>query len=310
KVLQERFVREFPEAIVSDFDMLYAIAARRSKVSSSRFSRMFTSLDAPFQPAPRPLRGLFSPSLVDDVFVCREFAFDWTVLRQGLLERLERHGVEVRTGETVERIACGGERGTVSLAGGREVTAAAVFNVTYANLNSLVIRSGLKPLALKHELAEVALIEPPAALKALAVTVMDGPFFSTMPYPAEGLYSLTHVRYTPHVAWTDPASGVSPYDTAASLPHESRWRHMVQDARRYLPCMADASWRRSMFEVKTVLVEKERDDGRPILLHRHPEAPCLYSVMGAKIDNVFDLFEALPQMDGRWRDATADLLLH
>lgn len=309
KVLQERFVRDFEAAIVSDFDMLYAIAARRSKVTASRFARMFRSLEAPFQPASKTQQALFAPDLVEEVFACREFAFDWMILRDGLRERLTRHGVTVRVGESVERLACAGERGVVVLADGAEITAGAVFNVTYANLNALALRSGLQPLALKHELAEIALVEPPAELAGLAVTVMDGPFFSTMPFPAEQLYSLTHVRYTPHFTWTDPASGRSPDAIAADLPRDSRWRHMTQDARRYLPCMGEARHRGSLFEVKTILTEKERDDGRPILLHRHRDAPCLWSVMGAKIDNVFELFAALPAVDSRWRDATAALLL-
>lgn len=309
KILQERFVRDFEAAVVADFDMLYAVAARRSKVTASRFARMFRSLDAPFRPASRAQRALFAPDLVEEVFACREVAFDWTILRDGLREKLDRHGVSVRTGEAVERLACEGERGVVTLADGTAITAGTVFNVTYANLNALALRSGLRPLALKHELAEIALIDPPAELAGLAVTVMDGPFFSTMPFPAEQLYSLTHVRYTPHVSWTDPASGRSPDEIAADLPKESRWRHMAQDARRYLPCMGEARHRGSLFEVKTILMEKERDDSRPILLHRHPDAPCLWSVMGAKIDNVFELFAALPAMDGRWRDATPSLLL-
>ena len=57
------------------------------------------------------------------------------------------------------------------------------------------------------------------------------------------------------------------------------------------------------------MVKNERDDGRPILLCRHADAPRLVSVMGAKIDNIYDLFEALPQLDPRWRDARPDRLL-
>ena len=165
----------------------------------------------------------------------------------------------------------------------------------------------LAPLALKHELAEVALVEPPPELARLAVTVMDGPFFSSMPYPAEKLYSLAHVRYTPHFSWVDSSKDLSPYQINDRLPKVSRWRHMVQDAKRFLPCMQDVTYRHSLFDVKTVLVRNERDDGRPILLHRHSEGPRIYSVMGAKIDNIYDLFEALPQIDKLWRDAHAGL---
>ena len=46
--------------------------------------------------------------------------------------------------------------------------------------------------------------------------------------------------------------------------------------------------------MKTVLTHNERDDGRPILLHRHHAGPDFYSVMGGKIDNIYDLFDVLP----------------
>ena len=305
RVLQERFARDFPEAVVADFDMLYAVAARRSKVSASRFQRMFRSVDAPIAPASARYRALFNRELVEDVFLCKEFAFDWTVLRRRMAERLDACGVELRLGETVERVSNRADRAALQLSSGDVVEARHVFNVTYANLNSVLLRSGLRPLALKHELAEISLVEPPADLEGCAVTVMDGPFFSTMPYPSKGLYSLTHVRYTPHYSWIDGAGEPSPYAVAGSLPQESRWRHMMMDARRYVPCLADIHYRESLFGVKTVLAAKERDDGRPILLSAHEGAPHLHSVMGAKIDNIYDLFDVLPTLDGEWRNADA-----
>jgi hypothetical protein len=53
---------------------------------------------------------------------------------------------------------------------------------------------------------------------------------------------------------------------------------------------------RSLFEVKTVLVRNEIDDGRPILLRREAGSPRLLSVLGSKIDNIYDAFEALDPM--------------
>jgi glycine/D-amino acid oxidase-like deaminating enzyme len=309
RILQERFVRDFGHAVVDDFDMLYAIAARRSKVSASRFEHTFASLDAPFSPAPPNMRALFNPELIEGVFRCREFAFDWTALRSGLLSRLDAYRLPVWTGQRATRIRSEPDRAVVELEGGREITADTVFNVTYANINHLLLSSGVTPMALKHELAEVALAAPPPEMKGAAVTVMDGPFFSTMPYPSEKLFSFTHVRYTPHYSWVDGNGDRSPYRVAEQLPRQTRWRHMVQDAQRYLPCAAQFEYQTSLFEVKTVMVKNERDDGRPILLRRHADAPRLVSVMGAKIDNIYDLFEALPQLDPRWRDARPDRLL-
>ena len=120
RVLQEKFVRDFRHAVVDDFDMIYAIAARRSKVSASRFAHTFASLDAPFAPAPPNMRALFDPRLIEAAFQCREFAFDWTKLREGLLSRLDRHRLPVWTGQEVRRVRSEPDRAVVELEDGRE----------------------------------------------------------------------------------------------------------------------------------------------------------------------------------------------
>ena len=304
RFLQERFAQNFTAAIVSDFTMLYAIAARRSKVSASRFEHTFKAIDAPFAKAPQHLRALFDDKLIEDVFTCREHAFDFAVLRNGLRDRLRKYGVSVMTGAQVETLEEHDDGAAVIFANGDAIRARMVFNVTYANINHILLSSKLATAPLKHELAEIALVRPPPEIEKLGITVMDGPFFSMMPYPHEQLYSLTHVRYTPHYSWSDRAGGKSPYDIARSIPHESRWRHMMQDAARYLPCMTDLEYRKSMFEVKTVMVKNEADDGRPILIHRSNAHSPIVSVMGAKIDNIYDLLEYLPSLDTRFAGVT------
>jgi len=289
----ERFADEFAPAVHRDFDMLYAIARHRTKINAQRFEGMFRSMNAPFERASRAQRAQFSDDLVEDVFVCTEYAFDFTVLRDILMRRLAPLPVEIAFETAVERVEARNGNLVVHLAGGRRVETAQVFNITYSQINSVLKRSGLQPLPLKHELVEIALIDPPPALNGLAVTVMDGAFFSSMPYPSAKSYSLTHVRYTPHFSWTDETSAQDAYATGERLPHETRWRHMVNDARRYMPALGQATWRRSLFDVKTVPVKNERDDGRPILLHDHAELPGLRSVLGSKIDNIYDLFEAV-----------------
>ena len=138
-----------------------------------------------------------------------------------------------------------------------------------------------------------ALVEPPAELGGAAVTVMDGPFFSMMPYPSRGLFTLSHVRYTPHCNWHDRAGEpVRDAEWLLAKPR-TRFEHMVRDAQRYLPAMRGARYADSLFEVKTVMPRSEQDDSRPILLRRCDEHPALLTVLGAKIDSVYDVEDAL-----------------
>lgn len=290
-VLHRRFMQDFPEAVVDDFQMLYAIARKRSKVSSKRFFRMFRDIGAPIRPALPSHEALFDRDMIEGVFVCSEAAFDYLVLRRLMVERLDRAGVEVRMSTALESLEDGSGAVRAALSDGTEVTARYTFNITYAKINDVLDRARLPRAQLKHELAEIALVEPPEDLRGIAVTVMDGPFFSCMPFPAEGLYSLTHVRYTPHDSWTDEKDSRAVHLRLAAASEQSRVQHMIHDGQRYLPCLARATPRNSLFDVKTVLIKNERDDGRPILYQQKPSDSRVVSILGGKIDNIYDLFD-------------------
>jgi hypothetical protein len=202
-------------------------------------------------------------------------------------------GIELRLSTELVGLADHRSGVVARLSDGSEVSARHAFNITYAQINTVLARAGLPGARLKHEIAELALISPPRELEKIGVTVMDGPFFSTMPHPAEGLYSLTHVRYTPHEAWADDPEWRDPYGYFSSLEPETRHAFMLRDAQRYLPCLAGATYRRSIYDVKTVLPKNEADDGRPILYHQKPDDSRVISILGGKIDNIYDLFEAV-----------------
>lgn len=209
-ILHQRFMRDFQDAVIGDFQMLYAIARRRSKVPAKRFHRMFRDIGAPIRPATASQAALFSDDMTEAVFACDEAAFDYSILEKLLSARLAAAGVEVRLSTGLAEFADRPAGVVAGLSDGSEVTARYAFNVTYSQVNTVLGKADLPRAHLKHELAELALVTPPPELDGIGVTVMDGPFFSCMPYPAEDLYSLTHVRYTPHQSWTDAAGTQQP----------------------------------------------------------------------------------------------------
>lgn len=289
--LHKRFCDDFPDAVISNFKMLYAIARRRSKVSVKRFHRMYQDMGAPITPANLLETALFDSSMIEAVFSCTEYAFDYSVLRDEMSMRLDACKIQTRLNTEVISIHQQDNGAIVLLADGTEILARHVFNITYSQINTLLRNAGLPRARLKHELAEIALVRPPSQLEGYGVTIMDGPFFSIMPYPSEKLYSLTHVRYTPHASWLDSDNLKSPYQIAQALPRQSRYRYMMLDGSRYIPCLSESEWDHSIYDVKTVLLKNETDDGRPILYQRLPANSPVTSVLGGKIDNIYDLFE-------------------
>lgn len=290
-----RFIRDFPEAIVSDFTSLYALASRNSKITPRQMERFCREIGARLQPAPPSLSSLFNPSLIERVYVAEETAFDAGALRCILTQRLAGCGVEVRLqteASGIDQHPLGVTIRAVSQGARLEIEAHVAFSCTYGRLGQFANSTVDPPLDLKHELAELVLVEPPRELVGLAVTVMDGPFFSITPFPPGGLHMLSHVRYTPHLSWREEAS-VDPYEQLKNYEGASRADRMIRDAARYLPCLQTVEPARSLMEVKTVLVRSEGDDGRPILLQRHGPHGRMFSVLGGKLDNIYDVLESL-----------------
>jgi glycine/D-amino acid oxidase-like deaminating enzyme len=292
-----RFCQEFAECVVDSFRHYYAIGRTVSKVSAHQFEVFCRRIGAPLAHAPAAVRRQFNPALIEDVFEVPEPAFDAVRLRARLARDLADAGIDVRLLTEALRVDAA-EAGLLrvslaSPAGAETVTAPHVFNCTYSRLNGLLAASGLPLVPLKHELAEMLLIEPPPMLHEAAVTVMCGPFFSCMPFPARSLHTLSHVRYTPHRAWTDDPAGpwTDPLTALAALP-PSHAPAMVRDAARYLPALAGCRVVESMWEVKTILPRSEVDDSRPILVRTNHGLPGLTCIAGAKVDNIYDLFDS------------------
>jgi glycine/D-amino acid oxidase-like deaminating enzyme len=276
----ERFVHDYDYAITFDMDAVYAIAST-SRVNAAQFASFCAKLGVPCDEAPARLKRLFDDDLIEEVFLAREFVFNADAIAREIEIRLAGAAVEVRlsTAARVDQIESSCV--TLTTAGG-PVTAGLVVNCTYAGIDDVGIQF---QSVLKRELAEMVLIQPPHDIARLGVTVMDGPFFSTMPFPAMQFHTLSHVRYTPHAAWTDCRLGQGPARSNATA--------MVRDAARYLPCLRTAVPLRSIFDVKTVLTRNERDDGRPVLFEVSPQSNRILTVMGSKIDNIYDAIDAL-----------------
>lgn len=161
--------------------------------------------------------------------------------------------------------------------------------------------------SIKYEKCEIILCKVNSRLRNVGLTVMDGPFFSLMPFGKTGFHSLTSVTFTPHETSYDamPAfscqkesSGVcKPGDlhncNECSVRSESAWQYMGQLARKYLREELEFSYHKSLFGIKPILTASEMDDSRPTVVKKMCDAPIWVSVLSGKINTVYDLDEVL-----------------
>lgn len=295
------FTKEYEQAIVQDFEKYYAVARNFSKVSARQFERFFERIGAEVA-VDQEARTLFDPALIEEVFRVKEYGFDTVQLKNILLRRLDQLRVTVHTSEAVRRIEDKSGKGIKVETERAIYSARHVINTTYSSINIVNQASGLRTIPLKHELTEMCLVSMPPELEGKAFTIMCGPFFSLMPFPAKGLYTMSHVRYTPHSEWHDTDDTVrNGHEYLDSIDKVSHFPQMHADIKRYMPAAKKITYSgESLWEVKTILPKSEGDDSRPIMYLDHYGGVQNYiCIMGGKIDNIYDVFRELKETYGK-----------
>lgn len=297
----KKFNIDWSNAIFNKFNKYYAIARKNSKVTSYQFSRFCKDVGIPLFKPEKDVQELFNSSLISDIYKVEEHAFNALKLREWSYEELTRSNINCEFNNKVLKARLDEDKGieiTVKdkLGDLKKSSHSVVFNCTYSGLIHIEdYGSSDSGLRLKHEITELALIEPPSEIRQIGITVIDGPFFSMMPFPAKCCYSISHVRYTPHSQWIEKM-GMSPYEILKKRKLETRADRMIRDSSRYVPAIAKSTYLNSLYEIKTVLEKNENDDGRPILFRESLNIPRFYSVLGGKIDNVYDILESIDNL--------------
>lgn len=284
----ERFISAFSDAVDDTFLMTYAVAKNTSKVTSSQFVKLCKQIGSPLKPVSAKVKGLFSSRLIEEVFAVDEIVFNAAKIRNKIEQKLKQKKIDIYYQSEVIVIEENLASLQIKLKNGDVYIATKVFLCAYSQINSLLQKSHLPLLSFKHELTEMPLITMPNKLEKFGVTIMDGPFFSIMPFPDRYMHSLHHVRYTPHASWVDERNQNFDKDKLAS-----KFLYMYKDVQRYMPELAGISYKDSLFEIKTVLTQNEGNDGRPILFRKDHGLKNLYVVLGGKIDNIYDIYNEL-----------------
>lgn len=294
-----KFMSDWQSVVKTDFTKLYGIARRNSKITSKQFERFCQKIGAKIQQADKKLELLFEPNLIENVFLVEEFVFDSKKLAKWAVKEMHDCGIQIYFDTEATHILKSENNSldiiTKSQSGiENRLNCSYVFNCTYSGLNQLKGDFFGIQTSLKQEITEMVLLSVPSDLQNLGITIMDGSFFSLMPFPGLDLHTLSHVRYTPHLTWIDSHT-TNPYQIFNKYKKDTRSDRMIRDAARYLPAMNNVKYIDSLFEVKTTLLNNDIDDGRPILFEKNLKLPHCYSILGGKIDNIYDVLEKLDQ---------------
>lgn len=288
------FSEEYGPAVVKDFVKYYGVATNFSKVSARQFQRFYERIDAKVTSSKEGMQ-YFDPKLIEEVFEVEEYAFNSKILKDLVLRKVKDLGIELHVSEKVNRVKK--DKDKILVESDRSTYSADyVLNTTYSSINIVNKNSNLPVIPFKHELTEMCLVSVPEELQGNAFTIMCGPFFSLMPFPDKNMYTLSHVRYTPHSEWHDTEDTLrNSHDYLEEVSKISHFPQMIADLKRYMPLADKITYSgESLWEIKTVLPQSEGDDSRPILYKDNYGGISRYiCIMGGKIDNIYDVFREL-----------------
>lgn len=301
-----RFCDDFSFCINKEFDQIYGTARDFSWTNATQFAEFCAAADIPCEAVSAD--KYFQSGLVDGAFRTQEYTYDASLLRGGLVDLLrELPRVSIECSSVVSGLRKEADCWVVSLRDGREFQAPFVLNAAYASLNQILRMAGIPEFDIKYELCEISLCRPSGSLVDLGVTVMDGPFFSIMPFGKTGMHSLTSVSFTPHATCYEDRpsfqcqSRSDGYCSESALGNcnqctvrpRSAFPYMASLARKYLRPGYTFTYEESLYSMKPILMTSEIDDSRPTVIKVHSCAPALVSVLSGKINTIYDLDEVL-----------------
>lgn len=303
----ERFNTDYAFCINQSFDQIYATSGQYSWSDGGQFKKFCRAAGIPCEEL-HPGR-YFREGMCDGAFLTREYTYDAKILKGYFLEQLAgyRTKVELCFNVTITGIDRRQDIYCIRTGDGAEYGTGFLLNATYAGTNQILTMLGCETFGIKYELCEIILCDVNERLEGIGFTVMDGPFFSIMPFGKTGLHSLTSVTFTPHATSYESLPAFACQERSGGFCSPLRlgncndcpakpktaYPYMAALARKYLLDGYEFHYKGSLFSMKPILMSSEIDDSRPTVVRTYSRHPTFVSVLSGKINTVYDLDEVL-----------------
>jgi len=302
----DRFNKDYGFCVHSDFDQIYATSSNFSWTNAEQFRKFCR--DSNIRCDEVIPSQYYNEGMCDGAFLTNEYTYDAQILKDYFLSKLaEFPNVQIFYLAEITLIERKNTDFSVVLKTGEYFKTPFILNVTYASINQIHSLLGYEPFKIKYELCEIILCKVNDELKNTGITVMDGPFFSIMPFGKTGYHSLTSVTFTPHITSTDDvptfecqerSCGFCSPDQLGNcndcpVKPETAWVYMSNLAKNYMKEQYRFEYVDSLFSMKPILRTSEIDDSRPTVIRQYSANPTFISVLSGKINTMYDLDEVL-----------------
>ena len=297
-----KFRKRYGKA-VSDFTQIYAISRQNSTTQAPDFGSFINRLGVSVEEV--DVDKWFNSGSISQAFRVDEPTFDSAILRKMLLEEIANYqDISFVFNNAVVGGGVSSKDLHLELANGERIYAQGVVIAAYSGTNAIREALELKPLPIRFELSELIVGRVEQEIQNFGFTVMDGPFWSLMPFGKSNKVTLTNVGLTP-IATTigQPSFRCQKRRNDCRPIHlqdcnqcpvrpPSTVSHQIQHMSRHFKYSHLFEPLSSLYTVKAILQSANIDDARPTMIY-HELDMNVTTVLSGKVSTLFDLIGTL-----------------
>lgn len=296
---RERFIADFGFSINKEFEAFYAISSMNSLTSPEEYSELMKKYEIKAENVDPLL--LFRKGKVDVLYKTSEYSFDYNLIKEFFYHLFTELNINVLLSTTIHSVDISEEYFDLRLNNGEKIKCKGVINATYGSINSVDKLFNIHTHNIMYELCELSLCKVPFNLNNKGITVMDGPFFSIMPFGFSGFHSISSVNYTPHFCSTNDEFPCMKYKSECNVSAfsncnvckyhpETAFLKMKEIYIDYMhPSYRDLIHIKSLYSIKPILNESFKTDDRPNEIFFYNDFPLYLSALAGKFFTFYEM---------------------
>lgn len=231
----DSFKDYFGSALINTRQNFYAIGKDGSRVTFDEYINFCKKLDLPYQEK-YPRREILDPSEISGCIAVNEQLINLDKFRDKAETLLQKSGTKIYLNRKFNESDHKGFQ--------------IIVNATYSNLNSVNKILKLPRRKFRYDVCNVPVLELPKQVAGIGVTIMDGEFYSIIPYGD-----------TPyHLFWSVKGSAIRSVSTYS--PNSSSKKIAVYNDGRYIPLLEKAKLIKVLRVTKILRPDVELSDER------------------------------------------------
>lgn len=279
----EFFQRNLPSALYYPTSCYYAIDSSDSLVNSSQYQDFLKSAGLKYS-CEYPSDNILVPDHIEESFKVWEPCYDVQMLRRIYHQKIENLSVKLVLGFSMQSGKIDNKKVMLTSNVNHRISDNfdIIVNATYASTNSVQSILGCREprKTYCYQKTEVVVVSYDKA-PLPAVTVMDGPFMTVLPY-LQGGHRNKYVVY-------DVVSSVHEESVGEFMPQSfrtpqltSKYEEMLDRGRKYFAFMDDLTPQTSLWALRPIPLTTLENDSRVTNLIKHDVHDCFYSVLEGK----------------------------